>query len=210
MTISYPLSTPAGLGIRNVRMMTKNVVAVSESPFTLKQQTFEHAGKMWGASVTLPPMDRADAQKWIAFLLSLKGRLGSFLLSDPSGATPLGSASTTPGTPLVAGGSQTGNTLSIDGLPVSTTGYLLAGDYIQVGTGSGTQLYKCLADVDTDGGGAATIDIWPDIRTSPADNETVTVSNAAGLFRLVSNETEWSVDDAEIFGISFECVEVIT
>ena len=209
MTITYPLSTPAGLGMRNISMRATNVVGIDESPFTKKQQVFEYEGKAWSASVTLPPLTRADAQKWIGFLLSLKGPVGTFILKDPSRSVPLGSASSSPGTPLVMGAGQTGNQIAIDGLPALASGYLLAGDYIQINTGAAATLHTVLSDADTDGSGQATLDIWPDIRQSPADNATIVVTDCGGLFRLTTRTTEWSVDEAMTFGISFDATEVL-
>jgi len=153
-------------------------------------------------------MRRVDAENWVAFLLSLKGQVGTFLLGDPNCFAAQGSARTTPGTPLVNGASQTGDTLIIDGLPTSVTGYLLPGDYIQLGSGSTAQLYKVLTQVDTSGGGA-TLDLWPNLRSSPGDNTAVVVANTKGRFRLKDNITQWSINEISSYGITFDCVEAI-
>jgi len=210
MTITYPLTLPTQTGIASVELEALNAVAISQSPFSFKQQVVAFSGQRFGANVTLPPMKRADAEVWISFLISLKGQVGTFLMGDPNCATPQGSASTNAGTPLVNGSTQTGATLSIDGLPASATGYLKAGDYIQLGSGTGTQLYKVLADVDSTAGGNATIDIYPNLRSSPADDATVIVSNAKGLFRLANPQTNWSINNASFYGITFSAIEVLT
>jgi hypothetical protein len=154
-------------------------------------------------------MSRADAEEWISFLLKLNGQYGTFLLGDPNGATPRGSAASTPGTPVVNGSGQTGGELSIDGLPTSATGYLKAGDYIQLGSGTALQLYKVLNDVDSNASGQATLDIWPNLRNSPQDGSTVIVSNAKGAFRLSSNETAFTITEFTKYGITFGAVEVV-
>lgn len=209
MAISYPLTLPTASGIASVTMRAVNVTAISQSPFTFKQQVVSHSGQRWEAEVSMPPMKRADAEEWVAFLVSLRGQLGTFNLGDPSGATARGSASSTPGTPLVNGASQTGGALTIDGCPASATGYLKAGDYIQLGGGSSATLHKVLEDADTTSGGDVTLDIWPHIRTAPADDSTVVVSNAKGLFRLSENQTSWSIDTATIYGVNFACIEAV-
>ena len=94
MAIAYPLSIPTAIGIEQIELRANNVVAVSESPFTFVQQTVVHSGQRWEASVTIPPVRRDLAEPWIAFLLSLQGRRGTFLLGDPNMATPRGSAAT--------------------------------------------------------------------------------------------------------------------
>jgi hypothetical protein len=207
MAITYPLALPTVTGIAQITLTARNSVAVTSSPFTFKQQILQHQGSRWEATITLPPMQRANAETWISFLISLYGQYGTFLLGDPIGATARGSAATTPGTPLVNGASQTGNTLNIDGAPNSATGYLKAGDYIQLGSASTSQLYKVLADANSNGSGEVSVDIWPALRSSPTDNSTVVVSSAKGLFRLTTPESSFSIDTASFYGLAFAAVE---
>ena len=376
--ITSPLALPTHTGFAQIEMRATNAVAYSRSPFTFSGQAFAYPGQMWTADITLPPMKRADAEQWVAWLISLRGQLGTFLLGDPTGVTPRGSAlgglvnlltyseqfdnaawtktqatvtanaTTAPdgnttadklvedstsnfhtinqaagtigvvqtysfyakaagrswiavqignalnayfdvtngvlgtvtsgaasissvgngwyrctvtttragnnnnlillasanGTatylgngssgvylwgaqletgstattyqpifnaygPYVNGASQTGGSLVIDGASPDETGYLLAGDYIQLGTNGSSRLHKVLTNVNTDSSGNATLDIWPHIRVAPADNATVTVSSAKGLFRLSSNEQAWSVNEAAIYGITFSAMEAV-
>jgi len=207
MAISYPLSTPTNKTVAEITLIARNVVGVSTSPFTFKQQTYQFSGQRWEADIKLPPMQRVNAEEWVTFLTSLYGQKGTFLLGDPLGATAQGSASTTAGTPVVNGASQTGGTLAIDGLPASATNYLKAGDYIQLGTGATSQLYKVLTDASSNGSGEATLDIWPDLRSSPADGATVVVANAKGVFRLNDNASSWNINNMGLYGIAFGAVE---
>lgn len=209
MAITYPLSLPTVSGIKSILLRTKNSVGISQSPFTFKQQVVSYGGQAWEADISLPPMTRNDAEEWVSFLLKLKGFEGTFLLGDPSGATPRGSAASAPGTPVVNGAGQTGGSLSIDGLPTSAVGYLKAGDYVQLGTGSGATLHKVLNDVDTSAIGEATLDIYPSMRNSPTDGSVVVVINAKGVFRLSSNETQWSINEITHFGITFGAQEAV-
>lgn len=209
MAISYPVNLPSVSGISSIRLIARNIVAQTESPFTFKQQIVKHAGERWEADITLSPMKRPDAEEWNAFILSLGGKLGTFLLGDPLGAQPRGSASSVAGTPRVNGSDQTGNVLAVDGLPPSQTSYLLPGDYIQLGGGSSSRLHKVLRTVASNSSGQASIDIWPALRESPSDNAFITVTNAKGLFRLASNENGWDANNASIYGITFGAVEAI-
>lgn len=202
MAISYPLSIPA-TGIRSISIRARNVVAATASPFTGQQNLVRHQGAWWEAEISLPPMDRPDAEEWIGFLMSLKGRYGTFLLGDPAATSPRG---TWAGTPLVQGAGQTGESLVVDGFNAGATAK--RGDYFGIGSGGTARLYKVLTDA-TAAAGAMTLDIWPRLRESPADNAVVTTASAAGLFRLASNDTEWSVDLARIYGLSFAAVEAI-
>jgi len=209
MTISYPLSLPTVKGISGITLRAENATMYQRSPLTFVGQAQEFPGKVWGASVTVPPMSRADAEEWVSFLVSLKGYVGTFTMGDPAGSTPRGSASITPGTPVVDGAGQTGDTLAIRGAPTSATGYLKAGDYVQLGGGASASLYKVLADVNTDVSGNATLDVWPDVVTATTDGATVIVSGATGLFRLASPVTEWSINSAVMYGVSFEAFGVV-
>lgn len=209
MAITYPLSLPTVAGIAQIKISARNAVAVSSSPFTYKQQVMQHQGARWEADVSLPPTQRADAEEWIAFLISLKGQYGTFLMGDPMGATPRGSASSAPGTPLVNGANQTGETLAIDGLPNNATNYLRAGDYIQLGTGATSRLHKVLENASSNGSGEATLSIWPALRESPSDNAAVTVSNTKGVFRLATSESSFSINEASFYGLTFTAFEAI-
>jgi hypothetical protein len=209
MAITYPLALPSNGGIKTVRMIARSVVGESRSPFSGVQKIYEYPGQWFEAIVNLPPMKRADAEAWNVFRLKLNGKKGTFLMGDPAAATARGSAATTPGTPLVKGAGQSGNTLIIDGLPTSVTGYFKEGDQIQLGTGSTSRLYKNLTDVNTNGSGEATLTLWPNLRVSPNDNEAVVVANCVGLFRLMDNEMGWDIDEASMYGINFTACEAL-
>ena len=130
MAITYPLAYPTTPKFKRLVMKAITVAGQSISPFTLQQQTYLHQGEAWAAEVTLPLMARAEAEAWIAWGLALRGKYGTFGLSDPSGATPRGSALGNPGS--VDGAAQLG--LDIDTLAwtASQSNILLPGDYIQI------------------------------------------------------------------------------
>lgn len=203
---TYPISFLSHTGVRSVELRATNAVIYEMSPFTFAGQAQASSGQMWQADVTLPPMKREDAEKWIAWLVSLRGQFGTFNMGDPSAATPRGVAT---GTPRVNGASQTGEDLNIDGCTANVTGWLKAGDYIQLGAAGTATLHKVLADVDTNASGQTTLSLWPHIRSAPADNATVVVSDTVGRWRLASNESSWSVNEASIYGITFSAREAI-
>ena len=203
MAISFPLSLPSTVGIASISIATESVVALSPSPFTFSNQVQVYDGQRWRASVSLPNMVRADAEPWITFLTKLNGQEGTFLLGDPTATAPQGSGS---GTPLVNGASQTGQELVTDGWTPSATSVLKEGDYIQLGS----RLYKSLIDVDADGSGNATIDIWPALRESPADNTALVLNSTKGLFRLASNQQPIvAANEAKVYSLSFSAIEAV-
>lgn len=205
MAYTYPLTFP-DIGIRSINIRAITVVGASVSPFTGQQQVYKHQGQWWEMEVSMPAMKRDEAEQVASFLLKMNGKYGTFLLGDKANTAPRGIGT---GSPLVKGGSQTGDQLLTDGWTSSTTGILKAGDWIQVGSGSSTRLHKVLDDVNSDGSGNATLNIFPNIRTSPADNTVITVNSPKGIWRLSSNETDFSIDEASIYGITFACVEAL-
>lgn len=172
-------------------------------------QTLEFAGAHWMGEYLLPAMAEADGEPWAAKLAELDGPAGRFYAGDPFRIGPRGTASVTPGTPVVNGASQTGKTLAIDGLPLSETNYLSVGDYVAYDVPSGgRQMHKLTAQADTDGTGAVTLAIRPPIRESPADGATILLSPATCVMRLVDDgQARWSVSETGIFTVAFAAVE---
>jgi len=201
MSITYPLQIPNIKSFKSVRLYAINAIGIARSPFTFATQVQDFSGQSWGADVTFPDMKREDAELFNSFLLSLMGQKGTFYLGDPLGKNPRGQAS---GSPKVNGANQTGNRVITNGWTNSVTGILEAGDYIQIGQ----NLYKTLEDADSDGSGNATIEIFPRLATSPADNESIVTQNAVGVFRLTENITPiFDVGIEKLYSIGFSCVE---
>ena len=194
MAISYPLSTPTTIGIESIELRAVNAVAVSQSPFTYKQQVISHGGQKWEASVNIPSVHRDKAAEWKAMLVGLKGQVGTFLLGDPDYATPQGTISSC----------TLSGTAGDETVTVVMTGTLKAGDYIQLGTGGNSRLHQVLLDQSGDG----SLEIWPSLRATYT-NASVTFNNPKGVFRLANNVTSWSINNASTYGISFEAVEVL-
>jgi hypothetical protein len=110
---------------------------------------------------------------------------------------------------VVNGASQTGDTLNIDGVPASQTGYLKAGDYIQLGSTSSARIYKVLDDANSNGSGEVALTIYPNLRSSPSDGATVVVSSAVGLFRLTTPTHNWAISTDGIYSLSFGAAEAL-
>ncbi len=195
MAISYPLDTPTTIGIESIELRAVNAVSTSQSPFTYKQQVIAHTGQKWEASVTIPSVRRDKAAEWKAMLVALKGQTGTFLLGDPDYTSPRGTV-----TSCVVTGSAGDETVD-----VTMTGSLLAGDYIQLGSGASAKLHQVLVDQTGDG----QLEIWPALR-SDYTSETAITDSPKGVFRLNQNVSTWSINNASFYGISFEAVEVIS
>lgn len=207
MAISYPLDWPTELGLNSFTLRTRNSVARSESPFSFVEQTYDWGGQLWEFSGTTPLMNRDTAEIYNSFLIKLNGRKGTFTLPIPNSETPRGSFA---GTPVVDGAGQTGNTLNVRGFDPSEVDVAKVGDYIQIGTGLSTRLYKILDSVDSDTSGDAVLTIYPNLRSSPSDGQTIITSNCKGLFRLSSNISEININSNSFYSIQLSGIEAIS
>jgi hypothetical protein len=156
--------------------------------------------------MSFPPMKREKAEEVAAFLMKLNGRYGTFLMGDPANTSPSGIAT---GTPLVNGSGQTGNELITDGWTPNTANIMKAGDWIQLGAGATSRLYKVLDDANSDGTGTATLTLFPSLRSSPADNSTVVIQNPVGQWRLSTNDIDYTIQTGQFYGITLACMEAI-
>lgn len=202
MTISYPLSLPTTQTVANISIEPECATGVAMSRFTFKQQIYQYDGQRWVLSASYPPLTKAQAGPIKAFLLSLNGNVGTFFAGDILCASPSGSVS---GTILVNGGSQTGQILNADGFTPSAANVFIAGDQIQIGN----YLYMIMANATANGSGQCALDIWPRLRSSPADNAAITYSSPKGLFRLDGPAVGWSANPEGFYDISFSAVEAI-
>ena len=194
MAIVYPLSIPNTNSITSFNLDAVNAVAYSQSPFTFAGQAHAYSGQMWQLDATLKPMRRSQAEPWISMLTSLRGQFGTFLIGDPLGCNPRGMAAS------VSVSGSTGN----DSVTVVMTGSLLAGDYIQLGSGSTATLHKVLQDQSGNG----TLEIWPALR-SVQSSASATLTNTVGRFRLNSNSISRPSNSSGVYGISFSAMEAI-
>lgn len=195
MAITYPLSIPTTIGIESIEITAMNSSVLSQSPFSFAQQTLDYGGERWMVNVTIPPLRRDTMAAWKAFLVSLRGQQGTFLIGDPDYQYgPQGTVSSCALTGTAESASPT----------VVMTGSLLAGDYIQLGTGADAKLHTVLKDLTGNG----TLEIWPALR---ADYTSATVATAApkGVFRLANPSTTWTIDNQNAYGISFTAMEAL-
>lgn len=208
MTISYPITLPS-LGIVSATIRHANRTVSTRSIFTGEKQSQRYDGELIEYDVTLRPRHYNNAGAIRAALVSLCGDVGTFLFGDPDflARGPIGVAT---GTPLVDGvGTKGASTLATKGWTVSTQSILAAGDFFQLGAASAARLYMNLTDADADSAGRATLNIWPRLRTAPADNDPIVVTGAVGLFELTGPITEMSSDAASVFAFAFGVREAL-
>jgi hypothetical protein len=168
------------------------------SPLTGATRTLARGGDRWACTLTLHNLtddNRADLK---AFLAKLRGQAHRVVIGDHS-YTRRGTQSANV---LVNGASQTGSSLIIDGGSGSST--FKAGDLVTVDG----YLHMITADV-TLSGGAGTISIVPPLRSSPANNATVTVTAPTARFLLANNTVSWSNVPGGFSSFTVELIEDI-
>ena len=234
MTITYPIDFPTDVGLTDAVLRIRTSNARSQSPFSFSEQIYSWAGQRWEIEAQLPRMKREQAEIYHCFLTKLKGRMGTFTMYVPSAREPRGVYQQTAehhlltelgdmlktesndhilvefgSSIVVKGASQTGSTLIVDGFGANQNNVLRCGDFFQLGTGSNTRLYKILNDVNSDDSGSATLDIFPNLRRSPDDNQELILDNPKGLFRLAANEIDMPSDFVNTFTVGFTAIEAI-
>lgn len=127
-------------------------------------QRIARVGGRWRFEVRVAAQSGAAALAWTV----LAEEDAVFALRLPQPGIVLG----TPGTPRVAGGSQTGNTLGIDGLAASYP--LQLGQWLSIVIDGQRYLYRSTANVAASGG-ALTAFLNPALRVSPNDNDVVEI-----------------------------------
>ena len=203
---TYPLTFPA-VSVKNSSFRLVRAIAAQISPFTGQEQVYRNQGEWWEGELNFRPTKRVDARLIQAFLAELRGKYGTFLYGDPD-AIALGKMGVG-GTVTVNGGGQTGNTLTVDGMTLSTNNILMAGDYFQLGTGLSSRLYMVTQPLNSNGSGQGTITFEPALRTSPADNSAVEINSPRGLFRLSENAAQWNADQSNVYDISIAFREAL-
>lgn len=108
---TYPIPFPAQLPAR-ASVVPRDVVGVSESPFSLDLQTQRRQGQRWEVDIRFPRMTRAKVQVVRGFRLAMRGRYGTCLWSPMAEGAPLGANT---GVPVVDGAGQAGDVLLASG-----------------------------------------------------------------------------------------------
>ncbi len=182
--------------LSGVTLELVNSTEIFRSGLTAGIQTSDQGADIWRAQMSFRQSGDARAEL-MGFLAKLRGSTHRVIIR-PYDEPRVGVRT---GTPVVNGASQTGYQLVTDGWTPGTTRILARGDYISFND----ELHIVADDVNSDGGGAATINIEPYIRVSPANNDAIEVTNPQGTFVKV-NSAAWqsTADD-----ISFSSVEFI-
>ena len=174
---------------------------VHVSPITGAIQSVDRGGEHLVATLTYNNLKTADRALLIGFIAKLNGQQHRvtlpFLAVDNQGLFG--------GTPLVAGGSQTGKSLDIDGCSNSITGWMKAGDVFSVNG----EIKIATDDASTDGSGTTTLNFSPRLRNSPADTTAIETTSPVGTFILESGQQGWNYKPGYFSDIVLQFMEDI-
>ena len=207
------IALPARPGLRQLQVDMNDTVAVTRSPFNGATQVQAWPGAdFWTGEITLPQMPVGTAATWSAFFGQLRGMLNVFPLGHPLFRHPQGSAL---GVPVVSGVNVAMSTfLGTRGWKANQFRALVAGDRLQIGaTPANASLpglcryHVALNDVNTDGNGNATIEVYPSLRETTIDGETLILNDPKGLFRLAENRRALLSTETRLTGMSFKIME---
>ncbi len=168
------------------------------SPLTGYTQTASRKGGRWFLRMSFQNL-RTDERGILKGLLGfMDGQVNRIQVGDHSYTGARGALG---GTPLVKGASQNGTALITDGWPNSTL-VLKAGDLFSFSNGTYSELKQVTTDATSDGSGNVTINIAPEIHTSPADNVALVTVAPVGTFMLASPVINWTNRPSQIGGVS--------
>ena len=174
----YPLAFPSQAPATE-RLVLNRRQSATASSWTYKQQVVQTAAQ-WALQWTWPPVTHLTAEALDAWLLSLKGQIGTFRYAPRQRYT-----SPIIGTTLAQPGYAYNDSIAVSGWAASAGTNLRAGQYFQIGD----QLLRLTqANAFADANGFVTISFVPELRIAYSAGTAVNFVNPTGLFRLASSD----------------------
>lgn len=159
--------------------------AMFQDPFTGHIQTVGRTGNRWQITMQFTGLSGSRKAQFQAFIAKMRGQENRFFTKNHGYNGPRGTGAGPNPRTTVAG--QTGTTLLTEGWSASQT-VLREGDFFQIGN----ELKIVTDDVTSNGSGNATINFFPELRSSPTAQESLDLSDPTGQFILVGNQSGWS------------------
>lgn len=200
---TYPLAFPVDPGIEEAKIILIRKTNVAQSIFTGAEQRSENPFHLWSVSGKIPIIDGATAaaRDWRAFVIELRGQVGTFNLPVPGITGPSTNYSGSQG--LVNGSSLLGDSIPTDGWTPNTS-ILNRGDFFMIGG----ELKMSMINTSSNGSGEATLIFEPAIVFSPDNNSNVVLDDPFITMRMTTDTTSWNLSNPVIHAFSFEAVEV--
>jgi hypothetical protein len=168
-----------------------------------KKSARQIGAQYFSFTVQMPPLEQMKAQEIFAFLQKQKGSSGNFTIQAP--LNNLGTSKNETDILVNTAHSAGIDTVNMDGFS-HTNHVLRAGDLIKFAGHS--KVYIVQEEVTASGGQAA-VKISPNLVSSLANNEAVTVNKPSFTVYLENNDIMYSTDANGFYSISFDVREVI-
>jgi hypothetical protein len=107
----------------------------------------------------------------------------------------------------IGGAAQSGPAIYVKGLPASTNGLLLAGDWVEIITSQGSELKMLTASLDSDAAGLGFLQFAPALRGTVADNAPIIVHRPMGRFISTADAIEYQDEPGIVTTSSFDFEE---
>jgi len=188
------ITMPAGLSVGQFAISQHRYDLNEMSDSTGATQTRIMGPPRWGLAIASGNiMSLAQASLWEAMVLSLRGGINHLAAWDIVRVAPRGTArgtlsvQTTGGVPPAAGAVQ----MQIDSSPSQVGMTLLAGDWLQVGSGLTGQLIKLIADC-TFGSSVGQITFEAPLRIGYAAGTAVAWDKPKGHYKMTTDAPAWA------------------
>ena len=201
MSGTFP-SSPAASDV-SVQSIEPTLVSTTIS---LKRQVRSRGGQRWLLNVSFPPMTRAEFAPIYAFSVKQKGQYETFTYVPPTISTTRGDSGETilvDDTGVVAGDTS----CDIDGMTVSTSNILRAGDFIKFS--DHTKVYMVTEDVSSDGSGEATLNFHPAAVQAIATNSTISIASVPFNVSFQDDVREFGTNYSNLYSYEIALIEVV-
>jgi hypothetical protein len=157
-------------------------------------------GDRWALDVQTPPMLYGSLGRvWVSRLV--QGKTDTVAMRFPQPGYDVG----LPGSPVVDGAGQSGQTLDVRGL--SPLYLVHEGQFFSIIVGGQRYLYNSAADVVSSETGTAALIIRPMIRKIPPDGAVVELAQPIIEGHLQGREQGWTLEAAKTTGLRFSIME---
>jgi hypothetical protein len=188
MAVITPPSTLA-IGAQRIEQVTYDMTETSDVTGSMSVRI--GGLPRWRMTVGMPtPLEPARADVWKALVLQLRGRINHLAMWDGQRPQPRG---TMRGTMTLSAGASAGATsVSITAGAGQASRTLLAGDWLQIGTGVGTSvLVMVVSDATANGSGVITATIEPPLRYAFSSGAAVTWDRPVAYYKRISGAAGW-------------------
>ncbi|MCP4799324.1 MAG: hypothetical protein GY893_05185 [bacterium] len=151
-------------------------------------------------------MTRAEFAPIYAFSVKQKGQYETFTYVPPTISTTRGDSGETilvDDTGVVAGDTS----CDIDGMTVSTSNILRAGDFIKFS--DHTKVYMVTEDVTSDGSGEATLNFHPAAVQAIATNSTISIASVPFNVSFQDDVREFGTNYSNLYSYEIALIEVV-